>query len=53
MDSHQDRSQQPSPSIGVARPPSAADVSNEVVFDISGLDVYYGKSRSTATRSRR
>ena len=44
MESHQDRSQQPSPSIGVARPPSAAEVSREVVFDISDLDVYYGKA---------
>jgi phosphate transport system ATP-binding protein len=30
--------------VGVATPPSAAAVSRDVVFDISGLNVYYGKA---------
>src|SRR3954464_346186 len=30
--------------VGVATPPSAAAVSREVVFAISGLNVYYGKA---------
>ena len=32
------------PAIGVAPPPSAADVSREVVFDIDDLSVHYGKA---------
>jgi phosphate transport system ATP-binding protein len=42
MDSHQD--QQRTPAIGVAAPPSAANVSREVVFDIDDLSVHYGKA---------
>jgi phosphate transport system ATP-binding protein len=42
MDSHQD--QQRTPAIGVASPPSAANVSREVVFDIDDLTVHYGKA---------
>ena len=32
------------PAIGVATPPSAAEVSREVVFDIRDLTVFYGKA---------
>jgi phosphate transport system ATP-binding protein len=42
MDSHQDHSQ--APAIGVSTPPSAANVSREVVFDIDDLGVKYGKA---------
>jgi phosphate transport system ATP-binding protein len=42
MDSHQD--QHRAPAIGVASPPSAANVSREVVFDIDDLTVHYGKA---------
>jgi phosphate transport system ATP-binding protein len=42
MDSHQD--QHRTPAIGVASPPSAANVSREVVFDIDDLTVHYGKT---------
>jgi phosphate transport system ATP-binding protein len=42
MDSHQD--QHRTPAIGVASPPSAANVSREVVFDIDDLTVHYGKA---------
>jgi len=36
--------QQQPPSIEVAPPPSAANVSRDVVFDIRGLSVHYGKA---------
>jgi phosphate transport system ATP-binding protein len=43
MDSSQSQNQRPA-SIGVAAPPSAADVSREVVFDIQDLSVHYGQA---------
>ena len=56
-----DGSELPWAAVGVVTPPSADKISREVVFDIRGLDVHYGKApavrtspcRSTATRSRR
>ena len=40
--------EQTGPAIGVASPPSAADVSREVVFDIDDLAVHYGKALAVA-----
>src|SRR6185312_5232818 len=38
------REGQMTPSIGVSPPPSAAEISREVVFDIDNLAVFYGKA---------
>ncbi len=42
MDSQQ--GQKMTPTVGLPAPPSAANVSREVVFDISDLSVFYGKA---------
>ena len=42
MDSQRDKKQ--TPTIGVAAPPSAANVSRDVVFSIDDLSVHYGKA---------
>jgi phosphate transport system ATP-binding protein len=42
MDSQRDKKQ--TPTIGVAAPPSAANVSRDVVFSINDLSVHYGKA---------
>jgi phosphate transport system ATP-binding protein len=42
MDSQRDKKQ--TPMIGVAAPPSAANVSRDIVFSINDLSVHYGKA---------
>jgi len=44
MDQREKSNEQGAPAIGVAPPPSAAEISREVVFDIDDLAVYYGKA---------
>jgi phosphate transport system ATP-binding protein len=44
MDQREKSNEQGTPAIGVASPPSAAEVSREVVFDIDDLAVHYGKA---------